>query len=425
MTIVCATNFSPESIATSTFAARLAAKAKETLWLVYVLPKDAARVLGTAAAATAEGALSKERTRTRELGATTQASLLIGGLHRELPPFVTEHGASVVLAGESAHVPGGESGTLARLGRQLEVPLWTMRDPAKWEAWLEGQHTLKVMVGVDQSHSTDAAAKWVEWLAKWGKLEVLAGHIYFPAAESHRRGLHLPHSWDDASAELVDALHGELALKLPKMLSTQLRLRPAIGRTSNHLIALADEEKADLLVLGTHHRKALGRLFSVSEQCLHSASMSVVAVPTPQTALPLPSNARPVDRVLIASDFSAVSANAIPWGLGILAAGGHADLVHVSPEPLSKETERKVVERLMAQVDRSALRPGCTVEGHALTGEDVAGAIVMAAERFTSGVICLGARGDTSMSKWVFGSTSHGVLERSKRTVMIVPPAEA
>ncbi|MBS1152430.1 MAG: Universal stress protein, partial [Myxococcaceae bacterium] len=330
----------------------------------------------------------------------------------------------LVIVGDT-HQGAGLLGTstVIRLGQHLEAPLWVVREPERVIAWARGQRPLKVMIGLDQTLSTDIAARWVETLSAYGKLEVLGGHIFWPPVEYQRFGLPLPHAWDEENPELIAALHRELVGKLPASLEARLLMKPAIGRVSDHLSALAANQQVDLLVLGTHHHRALGKLWSVSEQCLQSAPVSVVCVPATRRAAELEPTLARVNRVLIATDFTPAGDRAVAWGLGILEPGGVGELVHVSAHVLSAEAERTIVERLMARVPREAQRRGLTVHAHVLVNSNPANAIVAAAERFTSAVICLGARAHPGLSK-VLGSTAQGVFAASQRPVLIVRPPE-
>lgn len=425
MSILCATNFSPEATAATTLAAELARQRGEQLWLVFVVPAHSQNAFGEDVLATADARLKVEAARARHSGATVTPALLIGKLHKELPRFAVDNKVSLVIAGDASSAPGAtSSGALGRLGRVLEVPLWAVRNPEPVIAWAKGQRPLKVVVGVDPSRSAAGAIAWVEQLARFGAITLVAGHVYFPAAECHRFGLPLPEHWDEQSPELLAALQRELNAALPASLPHQLRLVPAIGRVSDPLCALAEEEQADLLVLGTHHRRALGRLWSVSEQCLPQAAMSVVCVPSPATAVGTDRPIVAIDRVLIATDFSATGDRAIAWGLGMLGLGGTADLVHVSAEPLTPDTERRVLAQLEARIPPEARARGLTVTPHAVTGPSPGAAIVAAAERFASAAIVLGSRSG-KVAKVLFGSTAKGVLEQTHRPVLVVPPPEA
>ncbi len=420
MPLLCATNFSPEAIAATTVAGELARQRGEDLWLVFVMPGETARAFGEDVFATADAALKGEASRLRKLGANVTPAVLIGKLHNELPRFAVENQVSLVIAGDSARDAGFlGTGVLGRLGQRLEVPLLAVRDPVGLIAWARGERPLKVMVGVDQTASTDVAVRWVEALGKFGKLEVVGAHVFFPAVEYHRLGLPLPQVWDEVAPELMGALYRELNAKL----LGPIRFRPAIGRVSDHLNALAAEEKVDLLVLGTHHRRALGRLFSVSEQCLHSAPMSVVCVPASKLSAAHPPIGQ-VDRVLIATDFTPTGDRAVGWGVGIVAVGGTVDLVHVSASPLTVAEEKEITQQLLARIPASVAARGLTIRAHALVGSNAAQSILAAAERLTSSVICLGSRANAGIAKLVLGSTAQGVFEASKRPVLIVRPPE-
>ena len=108
MSIICATNFSPEAIAASTVAAELARKSNEELWLVFVMRNDTARTFGDQALATAEATLKGEAARLGKLGATVKHAMLVGKLHRELPRFVADQKGSLVIAGDTRKEPSPE-----------------------------------------------------------------------------------------------------------------------------------------------------------------------------------------------------------------------------------------------------------------------------------------------------------------------------
>ncbi len=421
MSILCATNFSPEAIHASTVAAELARQRGVDLWLVFVLANDTAKAFGEQVLATANDTLKGEAARLRKLGANVHPALLMGKLHRALPPFVADNKVSLVIAGDVPRDPGFTgTGLLARLGLHLEAPLLAVRNPEPLIEWARGKRTLRVMLGVDQTRSTDIAVRWIEQLSKFGKIELVAGHVFFPAAEYYRFGLPLPQTWNAVDPALLEALHRELSAKVPASLPHRARFMAATGRVSDHLGALASEEKIDLLVLGTHHRKALAGVWSVSEQCLQTAPMSVVSVPAGQGEADQPPQLAHAERVLIATDFSPTGDSAVAWGLGIVAPGGTADLVNVSSKPPTAAEERKIIDQLMARVPAEMRSRGVLINAHALVAVRPADAIVAASERFSSSVICLGSRANTSLSKLVFGSTAQGVLDVSTRPVLVV-----
>jgi nucleotide-binding universal stress UspA family protein len=61
----------------------------------------------------------------------------------------------------------------------------------------------------------------------------------------------------------------------------KLRLVPGFGKPAEHLAQLATEEKAGLVLFGTHHRRGLARLWhgSVSRDALVGCPTNAMVVP--------------------------------------------------------------------------------------------------------------------------------------------------
>ncbi|HEY0978322.1 MAG TPA: universal stress protein [Flavobacteriales bacterium] len=96
----------------------------------------------------------------------------------------------------------------------------------------------------------------------------------------------------DVRAEELKHEHTELHRMRDRLLamgiSTDVRL--VQGATVETLMAEADAFVADLLVLGSHGRRGLAKLFqgSVSEAVLHEHKLPLLIVPTPQHTDPTP-----------------------------------------------------------------------------------------------------------------------------------------
>ncbi len=424
MSILCATNFSPEAIAATTAAAELARARGEDLWLAFVMPQVTVRAFGEAVVVTAEATLKGEAARAARVGATVTPVLLTGKLHQELPKFAADHKVSLVIAGETQKPPTSTgTGTLARMAQHLEAPLGVVRDAEKLISWAKGA-PLKVMLALDRSRSSAVAAQWLASLRKFGRLEVLGAHVFWVPAEQRRLGLALGKTWDDAGLELPAVLERELRAALPPGLVDRMIIEPAFGRTSDHLNALAAKEKVDLLVLGCHRRQALGQLFSASEQCLQLAPVSVLTIPDAGAAPGAPQPVPRVERVLIATDFSANGARAVTHGLALLGHGEDAELLTVVPRTPTAEEAKVLIERLLKTVPDEARARGVRVSCQVAVGADPAEQIVAAAERLGSQVICVGSRGHTGLRKALLGSVAQRVLASTSRPVLVINPGE-
>ncbi|WNG41005.1 universal stress protein [Archangium violaceum] len=429
MTILCATHFSDAAQRATTAAAELARKLNEPLFLVHVLPGDLARAFGQTLHDTATSALQDEVRRVEKLGARVSHQLLTGEPAEELARFAQEKGAGlVVTAGPTSASPFlGVGGTVDRLATALSVPLLVVRDVEPFEAWVAGKRPLKVMLGVDRSQPFEAARDWLRGLRRYGEVEVVAGRVYWPHEEYQRMGLAHPHVFQDVSPELRRSLEHEVRT-LVSPLETQgqppvrLRLEAGVGRIADHLVALAADEKVDLLVVGSHQRRAMGKLWSVSHHALRLAKMSVVSVPVTVaargSAVPIPE----LRSVLVATDFSDAANRAIPYAFSLLPNGGSVYVVTVGEAPQVTESERDLRQRLHQLMPRDADAHGRKVQVEVLAGQDVATAILQAAQRFDADVICVGTHGRTGLKTSLMGSVAKAVMSHADRPVLVVRP---
>ncbi|QRK10409.1 universal stress protein [Archangium violaceum] len=433
MTILCATHFSDAAQRATTAAAELARKLNEPLFLVHVLPGDLARAFGQTLQDTATSALQDEVRRVEKLGARVSHQLLTGEPAEELARFAQEKGAGlVVTAGPTSASPFlGVGGTVDRLATALSVPLLVVRDVEPFEAWVAGTRPLKVMLGVDRSQPFEAARDWLRALRRYGQVEVVAGRVYWPHEEYQRMGLSHAHASQDVSPELRRSLENEVRtlaspLEAQGQPPVRVRLEAGVGRIADHLVALAAEEKVDLLVVGSHQRRAMGKLWSVSHHALRLAKMSVVSVPVTVaargSAVPIPE----LRSVLVATDFSDVANRAIPYAFSLLPNGGTVYVVTVGEAPQAQvtESERDSRQRLHQLMPRDADAHGRKVQVEVLAGQDVATAILQAAQRFDADVICVGTHGRTGLKTVLMGSVAKAVMSRADRPVMVVRPPE-
>ena len=426
MSIVCATNFSDAALSASTLAAGLARKKGETLWLVHVLNPDSVRAFGKPLMEAAEAALGDEVKRLEKLGARVERALLTGEPAVEVEGVAKEKGASlVVTSAPTQEAPFlGVGGTVDRLAQSLTVPLLAVREAAALQAWVQGARPLRVMLGVDRSLPFEGAREWVRALRQWGPVEVVGGRVFWPEEEYQRLGLSHPLVYAEATPDLRQALEKETAALLAPLAEggapPRFRLELGLGRIADHLVDVAAQEKADLLVVGTHHRRAFGRLWSVSHHALRLARMSVVCVPTGASAgveQPLPS----YREVLVATDFSETGNRAVAHAFALVAPGGTVHLVHASEGAKGQEAELR--KQLLAVVPRGAEAGGRRVQVEVLPpGKEVAASLVQAAERVGADAIVMGTLGRSGLKRAVLGSVTQEVLGRTDRPVLVVKP---
>ncbi|WP_426755781.1 universal stress protein [Myxococcus sp. Y35] len=430
MSIVCATNFSDSARRASTLAAELARKAGTSLWLVHVLNPDSVRAFGKALLSSAEAVLSDETKRLEALGAKVEPVLLTGEPAVMLEAFCREQSASLVVASRPADGSpfGGEGGTVDRMAQSLTVPLFVVKDPAPLEAWVRGERPLKVLLGVDRSLPFEAARDWVLTLRKGGPVDVVGGRVYWPEEEARRLGLHQRQEYGEASPELRQAMERESAELMAPLAQdgkpARLRVEPGVGRIADHLVELADLEQVDLLVVGTHHRRALGRLWSVSRHALRLARMSVVCVPSQALAVGTETPLPEYREVMVATDFSETGNRAVAYACALTAPGGTMHLVHATEKKPSIEEEAQLREQLSALVPRAARDRNVRLE--VISGsKDVVATLAQAAERLGVSAIVMGTHGRSGWKRAVLGSVTQSLLLRTDRPVLVVRPPAA
>jgi nucleotide-binding universal stress UspA family protein len=338
-----------------------------------------------------------------------------------------EGAALVVLLG------GGLAEEAERLVRACARPVLSLRTPEHLAAWVKGARPLKVALGVDASTPARAALAWAGRLGDLGPVEVVAVHAYHPAEALAARGMpHMAHDGEVPPA-LLAALERDVAgwvAPLAARVPVRVRLELAGGRVVDPLVDAAEAEGAELLVVGTHHRRGVSRLWSVSHHALRLAPMSVLCVPTRAT----PPGARPqagagaaaaLRSVLVATDLSEAGNGVVPWALGLLAPGGVAHLLHVGPGELSREERRGLCRTLLALAPQDVREGGRAVRCLVEEGGDVGAQVAQAAERLgVDAVLLAGSSRPGGLRHVLMGSVTERVLQRCRRPVLVyyAPP---
>ena len=221
-----------------------------------------------------------------------------------------------------------------RTAQRAAVPTLVVRDSAPFEAWTRGERPLKVFVAFNFTATSEAALAWVETLQSIGPCEVTVGYVDFPPEQKRRLGGSLPFGAEGNPPEIQEILERDLKARVRELLGSsdfRMRVVPDWGAPDVPLANMAREEKADLIVVGSHQYRGFERLWhlSVSSGLLHSAEMSVVVVPLTTKKARTAGIAPLVRRVLVATDFSVLGNHAIPHAYSLLRGGGTLHLVHV------------------------------------------------------------------------------------------------
>lgn len=175
-----------------------------------------------------------------------------------------------------------------RVAQASPIPVLVVRDGGSIEAWARGERSLRVMVGAELTPSSKTALRWACELRAIAPCDLLVVQIAWPAEEHQRIGIPTPMPLDHLRPELEQVLRRDLeqwAGEQPGPGGTSFIVKPGWGRVDRHLTLLAAESKVDLVVVGTHQRAGIARLWqgSVSRGVLHAADMSVACIPRGET----------------------------------------------------------------------------------------------------------------------------------------------
>ena len=440
MPIVCGTDFSERSGRAAAAAGALATRIKDTeLWLVHVLdpaadtledtsPKRLTLAAGDKLAAAAQSL--QERTRVR-----VHHCVLHGPPAETLVRFAEAKGARVLVVASQGH---GTSplyrigGTSERIAQSASVPVLVVRDPTPFEAWGKGDRPLRILLGADWSQSSDPAIRWVGALREAGACDVTVGHVYYPAVlrdldvvrhVEARHGATLSQTLYERDRAAEQRLERELARrvgKLPGGGETTCRPYVGIGRLGDHLIELAEMERADLIVLGSHQKKGLARLASVASVTLHYSHASVAVVPLSSRESSL-ADVPSIRRVLIPTDFSPSANSAVPFGYALLGGPeGEVYLLHALPDARSADTA-DIAARLRSLVPVRGVPGAVATRTEVVAHANAAHAILAAAERLGVDLICMGSHGHSRLRRALLGSVAEAVVRESVRPVAVIP----
>src|SRR5688572_18586701 len=443
MPILCGTDFSEASAEAMEVAARLAAKMKLPLHLVHALDVPAAargEQPQDPILTFAEEHLGRRAERLRRAGARIECHVKVGPPDEELRSLAQEISAKLIVVGALGRRKPDtwQLGSHAdRTAERTHVPVLVVRQAAPFEQWLAGTRALRIVLGVDASLSSETAGRWITDLSAFGPCEVVLTHLYWAPEEFQRVGLGGVRSWVDRDQEITRTLEQEYSERFAALFSAakvSYRLEPHFGRIGDGLAALAAKEEADLVVVGCHHRGALTRAWegSVSRHVLRCAGTSVACVPPPADAPEL--QTRTLRSVVAATDFSRIGNAAIPLAYSVVTYGGTVHLVHVletAHDPLEpydifaptrgadSPAQAAARKHLAALVPNDFGGVAATTRLHVLEAADPRKAICQAAERLGADLICLGTHGRSGIARAVLGSVASGVLEQSRRPVLL------
>ncbi len=435
MTIVCGIDFSERAAQAARAAGAIARRLDERLVLVHVVDEFGAEL---ARRAVDEARFDPQRAKLHlqadevraDTGAHVEPILLLGSASQQLVEAARIAQARLLvvaaLGAETAH--RRLLGSVAeRVAQAAPVPVLVVRDGSSLRAWARGDKPLRIMVGVELASTSKAALRWAAELRTKGHCELTIVQIAWPPREHSRLGVPPPMPLDHLVPEVRETLERDLRSWVGALAGegeTSLVVRHGWGRVDIHLADLAAEAKEDLLVIGTHRRAGLSRMWlgSVSRGVLRHAPTNVVCVP--RDAMAEEEQGIPTLRaVLVPTDFSPLANRAIPVAYGLVAPGGVVHLLHVVPREAGGDHEQ--LKALMrALIPRGAAARGVATEMEIAAERSAWRGIWHLAGRLGVDAICMATHGRSGASELILGSQTREVLQRANQPVLLVPPED-
>ncbi len=203
-----------------------------------------------------------------------------------------------------------------------------------------------------------------------------------------------------------------------------------VGALVSEVIKAAQEEEADLIVIGRSHKGMLEHLYSgsdVTELLRRVATPVLVYKHLSETAI---STEKPFDRPLLAIDWSPASLRAVEYLMGLADVVSEISVVNVASEKNLKATSAMAVQKTRRE-RRQKLEEICTLfetagihaRAHVYIG-DPDDEIEKAARDCQATMIVLGSSAKSAwVEKWL-GSTPRKYAEESIYPTLLIPPAK-
>ncbi len=377
--------------------------------------------------------LKREADRLRSSGVEVAEDLRHGSPSFAIVDAASEQPTSCIVLGSTGKGLASRwlIGSVAeRVAEGASVPTLVVRQPELLRAWLNGESPLRLLCAVDFTKSADAAIATMKTFVSIGGVGIEAAYVRpveEPLGSKEQEITRQTDVW-----ERVHAVLGDMPVKV--------HVRKVTGQPADDFLHTADEQKSGLLVIGTHQKHGWQRLKSpsFSRSTLAHATTNVLCAPAPRgvsdTRIP------EIRRILLATNFTDVCAEAFRHAHSLLPGGGAIRLVHVCPEPSSginpviasevyfdhsiatAREKSEATEKLKALPAELLSRTNVSISTEILIHDDIATALCEAAERFGADVICMGTKGHSRTGAALLGSTVQSLLAKSHKPVFVVTP---
>jgi nucleotide-binding universal stress UspA family protein len=230
----------------------------------------------------AEALLTQAAETAKRLGAAAEQRTVEGEAAESILKLASEAECRLILMGNHGRRGLGRlfiGSTTEAVLRGSTVPVLTVRAGMK----IAGETRRcfeRIVVGIDDSEPSDAAIKTVLELPAEDRRHVLLCSVADSDSVIGWRDYHYPTILDDLQEQAQHVVDEAAAAARARNVAAEGQV--VEGSTSDALIAAAQKEEADLIVLGSHGRRGIRRFFlgSVAESVVRAAPVPVLVVRT-------------------------------------------------------------------------------------------------------------------------------------------------
>jgi nucleotide-binding universal stress UspA family protein len=285
-----------------------------------------------------------------------------------------------------------------------------------------------ILVPVDFSDASHHALHWAGLLALKFGAKLTVAHIVTPSAAFNYAFSGDIFEFDKkAFAEANERLPREIPAVCRDRLNTQAIVRA--GDVRDELLSIISAEGVDLIVMGTHGRRALERfaLGSTTERMLRKVPVPILTVSARASGKQMESPFDvPFHRVLYATDLSETSIAALHYCADLARVlGASVTMLHVLDlhGAVTFDNEADIHALLMGRMHKTVGKEHC--EGLLITPEVVKGVpyreILKFAEKTSADLIVINLQSKGLLERALLGSTAERVIRSSTTPVLSIP----
>ncbi|MEM7480302.1 MAG: universal stress protein [Acidobacteriota bacterium] len=291
----------------------------------------------------------------------------------------------------------------------------------------------RILMPTDFSTSADAALGEALFFARRSRAELHLLHVIEwlqPRPSSEMDLIEM----DEVFERLGEVAAAETRRLLERVPTKQLEIRESLRRgisAAAEIVAYAEAESIDLIVIGTHGRRGVRRflLGSVAEEVARTAACPVLTLPERGDL----TEDLEIERIVVPFDYSDDACASLRTAISLARSfNGRIDLVHAILPPtvagasvpmpaVVPTTLARTQELALQKVASEVTTPEVTVDAHLLVGP-VPSSITSYAEEVQANLIVMASHGLSGYHRFLLGSVTERVVRSASCPVLVCRP---